>query len=138
MAKNVKRKLSEKQLKRAYANYVKRYKTAKTKLSNKGLEMASEMMSESDYRRTRALYVAEGTEININQTIVADQKYLYNRETARRFKKTAKEGKTYTIQQIRAGAIDVSAINEYLKEIHEDWTGYQRAAYISNEVFGSD
>lgn len=136
-----KRNLSKKQQKRAYDNYKKRYRAKKRSLNKRGYDMASEMLNKKDYLRVRALQVSEGREININQTIVSEQAYEYSHEVAKRFKKVAEEHglvwqeKTYT--QIRKGAVDVSALNEELKLIHPDWTGYDRANYISNEVFGS-
>lgn len=128
----------------AYANYKKRYKAKEKMLNKKGYEMASEMMTKREYKRIRKLYMEEqGIKININQTIVSDQAYEYSQKIARQFKKVAEEynldWKNQTITELRKGVkVDVSALNEALKEEHEDWTGKQRQEYISHEVFGSD
>lgn len=139
MAKSVSK---SKRLDNAYANYKKRYRAAKKQLKKKGYEMASDMMTKREYQRIRDIYQREVTTININQTIVSDQKYEYSQKTARRFKATAEkfdlDWKDKSITQLRKGGVDVSEINEILKEEFPDWTGYQRQQYISYEVFGSE
>ncbi len=139
MAKRVRK---SKRLDNAYANYKKRYKAAKKQLNKRGYDMASDMMTKREYQRIRDIYVREVTTININQTIVADQKYEYSQKTARQFKKVAEEfdlsWKGMSITELRKGGIDVSEINEQLKELYPEWTGTQRQEYISYEVFGSE
>lgn len=129
-------------LDKAYENYVKRYKKKAKMLKKKGYEMASDMMNKREYRRIRDIYQREVTTTNINQTIVADQAYEYSQKTARQFKKVAEkfdlEWKDKTITELRKAEIDVTAINEMLKEMYPDWTGYDRQQYISYEVFGSE
>ena len=104
--------------------------------------MASEIMTKREYLRIRDIYQREVTTTNINQTIVADQAYEYSQKTARQFKKVAEkydlDWKDKSITQLRKGEIDVSAINEMLKEEYPEWTGTQRQEYISYEVFGSE
>lgn len=138
MAKRVK----SKRLDNAYSNYKKRYREAEKKLKKKGYEMASKMMNKREYERIREIYKSEVTKININQTIVADQKYEYSQKTARRFKATAEKynlnWSNKTITELRKGGVDVSTINDILKEEYPEWTGYQRQEYISYEVFGSE
>lgn len=139
MAKRVNK---SKRLDNAYANYKKRYRAAKKQLKKKGYDMASDMMTKREYLRIRDIYQREVTTININQTIVSDQKYEYSQKTARRFKATAEkfdlDWKDKSITELRKGGVDVSEINEILKEEFPDWTGYQRQEYISYEVFGSE
>ena len=131
-----------KRLDNAYANYKKRYKAKKKMLKRKGYEMADKMLNKKEYTMVREAYQDEGVKTNINQTIVSDQAYEYNQKTARRFKATAEkynlEWKDKSITELRKGEIDVSAINDILKEEYPDWTGTQRADYISYEVFGSE
>ena len=133
---------TSKRLDNAYANYKKRYKEAKKMLKKKGYEMADTMLSKREYKMVRQAYIDEGQKININQTIVADQKYEYSQKTARRFKATAEkynlDWKDKSITELRKGGVDVSAINEALKEQYPEWTGIQRQQYISYEVFGSE
>lgn len=133
---------TSKRLDNAYANYKKRYKAAQKQLKKKGYDMADTMLTKREYKMVRQAYVDEGQKININQTIVSDQKYEYSQKTARRFKATAEkydlEWKNKSITELRKGGIDVSEINEILKEEYPDWTGTQRQQYISYEVFGSE
>lgn len=139
MAKRVNK---SKRLDNAYANYKKRYKAAQKQLKKKGYEMASDMMTKREYLRIRDIYQREVTTTNINQTIVSDQKYEYSQKTARQFKKTAEkfnlEWKNKSITELRKAGVDVSELNELLKEQYPDWTGKQRQQYISYEVFGSE
>lgn len=133
---------STKRLDNAYANYVKRYEAKKAMLKKKGYRMADTKLSRREYEMVRRAYINEGRKTNINQTIVADQTYEYSQKTARQFKKVAQEynleWKDKSITELRKGEIDVSGINELLKEMYPDWTGNQRQEYISYEVFGSD
>ena len=142
MGKGVRKYTLKARLDKAYENYKKRYKAKKKMLKKKGYEMASEIMTKREYLRIRDIYQREVTTININQTIVADQAYEYSQKTARQFKKVAEkydlDWKDKSITQLRKGEIDVSAINELLKEQYPEWTGTQRQEYISYEVFGSE
>ena len=127
---------------KAYENYKSRYRAKKKELKKKGYLMADTMLTKREYKMVRDAKVREGVTTNINQTIVSEQTYEYSQETARRFKKTAKEfnleWKGKSIMEIRKGAVDVSAINDYLKELHPMWTGKERQLWISYEVFGSE
>lgn len=142
MGKGVRKYTLRARLDKAYENYKKRYKAKKKMLKKKGYDMASDMMTKREYIRIRDIYQREVTTININQTIVADQAYEYSQKTARQFKRVAEEynleWKGKSITQLRKGEIDVSSINELLKEKYPDWTGTQRQEYISYEVFGSE
>lgn len=142
--KKTKRKYTLKaRLDKAYENYKKRYKAKQKNLKKRGYEMADKkMLTKREYKMVRTALVDEGRETNINQTIVSMQAYEYSQKTARQFKKVAEEydldWKDKTITQLRKGEIDVSSINDMLKEMYPDWTGTQRQEYISYEVFGSD
>ena len=131
-----------KRLEKAYENYSNRYDKKKASIERRGYKMADRKLNRREYEMVRKAYVAEGRETNINQTIVADQTYEYSQKTARRFKATAEKfdlsWKDKSITELRKGAVDVSEINEILKEQNPDWTGSQRQQYISYEVFGSD
>lgn len=133
---------TSKRINNAYKNYVKRYKEKQKSMRRRGMEMDDTMMSKKDYIVVRQAYIDEGVTVNINQTIVSDQTYQYNQKTARKFKETAKkydlDWKDKTITELRRGEVDVSGINNILKEEHPDWTGKQRQRWISYEVFGSD
>lgn len=138
----MKTKKSSKRIDNAYANYKKRYREAKKMLKKKGYEMADTMLTKREYKMVRQAYIDEGQKININQTIVSDQKYEYSQKTARQFKATAEKfdlsWKDKSITELRKGGVDVSEINNLLKEEYPDWTGKQRQEYISYEVFGSE
>ena len=144
MAKRVVRTdyLSKKQMHNAYINYKRRYRAKEKSMKRRGLEMADRMLNKAEYQMVRAELVSEGVTININQTIVSNQQYEYSQSIARQFKKVAEEfdlkWKDVTITQIRTGEIDVSGINNALKEQFPEMTGKQRAKWISHEVFGSE
>lgn len=126
----------------AYINYKRRYRAKEKSMKRRGLEMADRMLNRAEYEMVRAEAVEEGLTININQTIVSNQQYEYSQSIARQFKKVAQEfdlkWKDVTITQIRTGEIDVSGINNALKEQFPKMTGKQRQKWISYEVFGSE
>ena len=137
-----KRALSKKQMHNAYINYKRRYRAKEKSMKRRGLEMADRMLNRSDYELARAMMVADGVEININQTIVSEQQYEYSQSVARRFKRVSEEynleWKDKTITQIRMGDVDVSGLNAMLKEKFPEMKGKQRAKWIGHEVFGSE
>ena len=126
----------------AYINYKRRYRAKEKSMKRRGLEMADRMLNRADYELARAMMVADGVEININQTIVSEQQYEYSQSVARRFKRISEEynleWKDKTITQIRMGDVDVSGLNAMLKEQFPEMTGKQRAKWIGHEVFGSE
>lgn len=126
----------------AYINYKRRYRAKEKSMKRRGLEMADRMLNRSDYELARAMAVADGVEININQTIVSEQQYEYSQDVARRFKRVSAEygldWQDKTITQIRMGEVDVSGLNDMLKEQFPEMTGKQRAKWIGHEVFGSE
>lgn len=126
----------------AYINYKRRYRAKEKSMKRRGLEMADRMLNRADYELARAMIVADGVEININQTIVSEQQYEYSQAVARRFKRVSEEynleWKDKTITQIRMGDVDVSGLNAMLKEQFPEMTGKQRAKWIGHEVFGSE
>ena len=126
----------------AYINYKRRYRAKEKSMKRRGLEMADRMLNRSDYELARAMIVADGVEININQTIVSEQQYEYSQDVARRFKRVSQEygldWQDKTITQIRMGEVDVSGLNDMLKEQFPEMTGKQRAKWIGHEVFGSE
>lgn len=165
MSKPRKKYSMENRLKKAYKNYSERYDKKAASLKKKGLQMMDKKLNEKEYLMNREGYINEGVTTNINQTMVAAQAYAYSAETARRFKKIAKEAeakgkelswKDLSLSELRQGGrikeidsfndviyeegldVDVSSLNEDLKAEHPGWTGKQRQKYISHEVFGSD
>lgn len=126
----------------AYINYKRRYRAKEKSMKRRGLEMADRILNRAEYEMVRAEAVAEGRTININQTIVSNQQYEYSQDIARQFKRVSEEfdleWKNLTITQLRTGEIDVSGINNELKEKFPNMTGKQRAKWISHEVFGSE
>ena len=150
------RKKSTKRLDNAYANYKKRYKEKQTSLRKRGYEMADTMLTRREYEMVRKAYVDNGRKENINQTIVADQAYEYSQKTARQFKQVAEKfdlpWQDQGITELRKGTIDVSAMNNRLKELEENdpeafealfaelpaAIKHTRQGFISYEVFGSE
>ena len=126
----------------AYINYKRRYRAKEKSMKRRGLEMADRMLNKAEYEMVRAEAVADGLTININQTIVSNQQYEYSQDIARQFKRVSEEfdleWKNLTITQIRTGEIDVSGLNDMLKEKFPQMTGKQRQKWISYEVFGSE
>ena len=129
MAKRVVREnyLSKKQMHNAYINYKRRYRAKEKSMKRRGLEMADRMLNKAEYEMVRAEAVADGITININQTIVSNQQYEYSQDIARQFKRVSEEydleWKNLTITQIRTGEIDVSGLNDMLKEQFPQMTG---------------
>ena len=134
--------LSKKQMHNAYINYKRRYRAKEKSMKRRGLEMADRILNRAEYEMVRAEAVSEGITININQTIVSNQQYEYSQDIARQFKRVSEEydleWKNLTITQIRTGEIDVSGLNDMLKEKFPEMTGKQRQQWISYEVFGSE
>ena len=126
----------------AYINYKRRYRAKEKSMKRRGLEMADRILNRAEYEMVRAEAVAHGLTININQTIVSNQQYEYSQDIARQFKRVSQEynleWKNKTITQIRMGEIDVSGLNDMLKEKFPQMTGKQRQQWISYEVFGSE
>ena len=144
MAKRVVRDnyLSKKQMHNAYINYKRRYRAKAKSMDRRHLQMADDMLTRKEYELARADALRKGITININQTIVSRQQYEYSQDIARQFKRVATEfdlkWKEVTITELRTGKIDVSGINDALKEQFPEMTGKQRQQWISYEVFGSE
>ena len=134
--------LSKKQMHNAYINYKRRYRAKQKSMERRGLKMADDILNRAEYEMVRAEAVSEGITININQTIVSNQQYEYSQAIARQFKRVSEEfdleWKNLTITQIRTGEIDVSGLNDMLKERFPEMTVKQRQQWISYEVFGSE
>ena len=134
--------LSRKQMHNAYINYKRRYRAKAKSMERRGLKMKDVMLTRHDYELARAMAINDGVTININQTIVSKQQYEYSQDIARQFKRVSEEfdldWKNTTITELRMGKVDVSGINNMLKDQHPDWTGYDRQKWISYEVFGSE
>lgn len=114
----------DKRMEKAYENYIKRYDVKKASLERRGYSMADKRLTKREYEMVRKAYTESGVEKNINQTIVADQAYEYSQKTARQMKSTAKkfnlDWKTKTITELRKGEVDVSGINNSLKEMSDE------------------
>lgn len=114
----------DKRMEKAYENYIKRYDVKKASLERRGYAMADKRLTKREYEMVRKAYTDSGVEKNINQTIVADQAYEYSQKTARQMKSTAKkfnlDWKNKTITELRKGEVDVSGINNSLKEMSDE------------------
>lgn len=80
-----------KRLDKAYDNYVKRYNKKREEMNKKGFEMADRQLNFSEYKAVREALTRDGIKININQTLVSEQAYVYSLKTARNLRKFAKE-----------------------------------------------
>ena len=141
--------LSPKQMRAAYRNYMYRYEVQEQKMLRRGQRMNDEMMTFGSYKATRRAYVEDLQSrgkrvININQSIVSDQQYEFSRLQARGIKDIAESYgieslKDQSILRLRSGQSirneDLSLINNALREQHPDWTGAQRARFITDNVF---
>lgn len=114
----------DKRIEKAYQNYIKRYDAKKASLERRGYGMADKKLNKREYEMVRKAYTESGVDKNINQTIVADQAYEYSQKTARQMKSTAKkfnlDWKDKSITELRKGEIDVSGINNSLKEMSDE------------------
>lgn len=127
---------------KGYANYLEQYAKQRNKLESKGNVMASEVLTEAEWKQQVEMRKLEGQK-NINREIVRAQSYQYSLQTARRFRKTIKEHNLtdyskLSVEDIRTGKFDLTYLNETLKNEFPDFTGADRAAWISYEVFGSE
>lgn len=141
--------LSDKQMRAAYRNYMYRYETQEAKMIRRGERMNDEMLSFGSYKATRRAFVedlqSKGKRvININQSIVSEQQYEFSRTQARGIRDIAESYdieplKGQSILSLRSGQAirneDLSLINNALKEQHPDWTGSQRARFITDNIF---
>lgn len=149
---NRKKYSMEKRLKKAYENYKKRYEAKAAQLAKKGYVMADTKLTEREYNMVREAYTEKGINININQTIVADQTYEYSQKTARQMKATAKKfdlnWKDTSILDLRKGKVDVSGINNKLNNMSDkerkdlfdelpDDVKHTNQGYISWTIYGS-
>ena len=118
------KKAMTKRLGNAYKKKKKRYEAKQVSLRRRGYRMADKKLTRKEYDMVRKAYVESGVEQNINQTIVSDQAYEYSQKTARQMKETAKkfnlDWKDKTITELRKGEIDVSGINNSLKEMSDE------------------
>ena len=131
-----------KRFEKSYARYKELFKKAKRQIHRRGYKMADErMLTRRDFKMAREIIKDNGLKSNLTEKIVSEQKYEYSQKIARQFKKVAEEfdleWKDVKITELRKAKIDVSKINDKLKEMYPKWTGYDRADYISHEVFGS-
>lgn len=124
----------------SYRDYVKKYRKMEERLNKKGLVPESQMMNKKLYQEVKREMKADGVTTNINRTIVQEQSYQYSYKTARRWRETAKkydlDWESAKISELRSGAIDVSKLNEILKD--EGFTGKERAGIIGHDIFGSE
>ena len=111
-------------LKKAYQNYINRYKAKEALLKKHDLKMQDVMLTEYEYQAIRKSYVDSGVTTNINQTIVSEQAYKYSQAAAKQMKATAKKfnlrWKGESILSLRAATIDVSGINDWLNDLTDE------------------
>lgn len=136
--------LSERRQWKAYQNYVDRYIEKEAIMERHGTQMYdSRPLTFDEYLAARDALIDEGVEININQTLVSRQQYEYTMAQGRALRDTARElgldiGNEKLINLRGGGAIryeDLTLINNKLKELHPEWSGIQRAQYITDNIF---
>lgn len=133
-----------------YDSYKISYRKQQAKLTRKGLSMYDSMLTKSEfeavYEATRndlKAQVAKGDRKvigNVTQTIVTEQTYEYSQRQGKALAKYAKEsGQKLTQQQIRAGQIDWSALENRQAELKAaGLTGSEIKIMIGQEYFGSE
>lgn len=133
-----------------YESYKKAYRKKQNTLTKKGLQMYDSMLTKSEfeavYEATRAdlkQLVKEGKRAvigNVTQTIVTEQAYEYSQAQGKALAKYAEEtGQKLTQQQIRAGQLDWSMLEDRQIELREQGIhGKELNRMIGQEFFGSE
>ena len=138
--------LSERRQLKSYQNYVDRYIAKEALMERHGTAMYDPRpMDFDEWAKMRDTLIEEGHEINLNQTIVSRQQYEFTREQGQALKKVGKDlglniGSENLINLRGGGTIrneDLSLVNNKLKELYPNWTGVQRADWISENIYGS-
>lgn len=132
-----------------YDSYKAAYRKQQNKLTSKGLAMYDRMYTKSEFE---AVYEATRNDLkelvrkgkrkvigNVTQTIVTEQAYEYSQKQGKALAQYAKEtGQKLTQQQIRAGQIDWSMLEDRQYELKE--AGLKSgdiSLIIGQEFFGS-
>lgn len=132
-----------------YESYKKAYMKKQNMLTKKGLSMYDQMLTKSEFE---AVYEATRNDLkamikkgkravigNVTQTIVTEQTYEYTKKQGKALAEYAKAtGQTLTQQQIRAGQLDWSMLEDKQNELRA--LGLSKAEVreqIGNLYFGS-
>lgn len=133
-----------------YESYKKAYRKKQNMLTRKGLQMYDSMLTKSEfeavYEATRndlKQLVKEGKRAvigNVTQTIVTEQTYEYSQKQGKALAEYAKaSGQNLTQQQIRAGQLDWSMLEDRQIELREQGLSPRDVRLvIGQEFFGSE
>lgn len=127
-----------------YNKYKREYQKHAQRLQKKGLSPYGEkIFNFNEYFMFKEATIAKmggkDKAQNVQRKIIQKQIYQFSHKQAILFKRNP-EFEGLSLEQIRTGngfTLEfLSGINEDLKNIHPNWTGKQRAAYIRREWFG--
>ena len=132
-----------------YESYKTAYRKKQNMLTKKGLQMYDQMLTKSEFE---AVYEATRNDLkqlvkegkrkvigNVTQTIVTEQTYEYTQKQGKALAKYAEEtGQNLTQQQIRAGELDWSMLEDRQIELKQlGIKGKELQFIIGQEFFGS-
>lgn len=131
-----------------YKSYVRQYKAKAKQLAKKGLTMIDVKLTKREFIFNYQMEKRDHpNNTNIIRDIVDSQAYMFKQSVAAAMRRAIDEApensklatyKNKTLLELRNAGIDLSALNDALKEQHPDWSGSQRSEYISYEVFKSE
>lgn len=126
-----------------YKRYLHEYKAAEVYLRIKNQEMYMSPLTKAEFK-----FSAKSMRHNdkmmpsqIINTIVGEQKHKYSFKQGQSWKRTAEkygfDWRKYRVRDLRAGAVDLSQVNEDLKAAGIT-SGKERAKIIGEQFFGVD
>ena len=133
-----------------YESYKKAYRKKQNTLTRKGLQMYDSMLTKSEFE---AVYEATRNDLkemvrkgerkvigNVTQTIVTEQSYEYSQKQGKALAEYAKAtGQNLTQQQIRAGQLDWSMLEDKQMELKQlGLSGKEISETIGQLYFGSE
>ena len=133
-----------------YESYKAAYRKKQVMLTKKGLSMYDQMLTKSEFE---AVYEATRNDLkamvkkgerkvigNVTQTIVTEQTYEYTQKQGKALAEYAKAtGQNLTQQQIRAGELDWSMLEDRQIELREQGLSPRDIRKtIGQEYFGSE
>lgn len=133
-----------------YESYKNAYRKKQNMLTRKGLQMYDKMLTKSEFE---AVYEATRNDLkqlvksgkrkvigNVTQTIVTEQTYEYSQKQGKALAEYAKAtGQNLTQQQIRAGQIDWSMLEDKQNELKRmGLSGKEINETIGQLYFGSE
>ena len=124
----------------AFAKYRRAYLKREQMMKKRGLEMYSRILSYNEFVANIRALREEGY-TNATARLLSEQQYKFSYKVSLAIKRTGTElGMEWaetTLTRIRTGQdVNLSEINEFLREIYPEWNSYQRRDWIREEFFG--